>query len=154
MLGQHIRLAGEQGEVFDQQMDTDRDWFESHRGVLYFRPQIPGEWNEQLALGIAIPTAGPLGPDGSLDFLPDQAVWTAVVDLGRFLRIAVDRAPAAPATGFRTRLRVVPPLTHAARRDMAVAVIAYVRCTLQALQEQARKQHRCSSNKPQGFRHG
>lgn len=150
MVSQFMRLAGEQGEVFDLQMDADRDWFESHEGVLYFRPQIPGEWNEQRALGVPIPTAGPFGPGGTPDFLPDQAVWTAVVDLGRLWRVAVERCPAGPSSGMRTRLRVVPPLTHATRRDLGIAVTAYALHTLQALEEQGR-QHRRSSTKPQGF---
>lgn len=150
MTPQIMHLAGEQAEAFDQQVDADRDWFESHRGVLCFRPQIPGEWNEQHALGIPVPIAGPFAPDGSPDFLLDQAVWTAVVDLGRLRRVAVERRPAGPSTGLRTRLRVVPPLTHRARREMAIAVTAYALHTLQALEEQGR-QHRRPSTKPQGF---
>jgi len=147
-----LQLAGEQAEAFDQQMDADRDWFDSHRGVLYFRPQIPGEWNEQLALGVTVPIVGPLGPNGVLDFLPDQAVWTAVVDLGRLWRLAVERRPAGPPTGFRTRLRVVPPLTHAARRDSAVAVITFAIHTIRSLRATAEApQQRRSRKKPQGF---
>ena len=76
-----IEASGEQGEVFDLQMDTDRKWFESHGGVLYFRPQIQGEWNEQAVFGTHPPIIGPMAPDGRADFLIDQATWTAVVDV-------------------------------------------------------------------------
>lgn len=121
----HITVAGEQAEAFDQQMDVDREWFDTHPGVLFIRPQLPGEFNEQQALGYPVPAAGPVGPDGAPDFLMEEAVWTAVVDLGRLWRLAVQRRPPGPPTGCRTRLKVVPPLTHAARRDTAAMVISY-----------------------------
>lgn len=135
---QHLHFVGEQAEAFDQQREADRDWFETHRGVLYFRPQIPGEGGEQLALGITVPTVGPIGRDGVLDFLPDQAVGTAVVDPGRLWRLVVERRPAGPPT----RMRVVPPLTHAARRDAAAAVLSFALRSLQALKAQGQQQRR------------
>ena len=46
-----ITLTGEQAEVFDEQMDSDRDWFEGSSECVHFRPEIPGEFNEQLMLG-------------------------------------------------------------------------------------------------------
>ena len=68
--------------------------------------------------------------------------------------------PAGPPTGFRTRLRVVPPLTHTARRDTAAMVVAfalnaasYLRtdpepfATVSMQQQEGRR----SRKKPQGF---
>jgi hypothetical protein len=102
-----IRLAGEQAEVFDAQMDTDKKKFEEIEGCVYFRPQIPGEFNEQKMLGFEVPMIGPMA-----GFLPQQCTWTAVVDLGRAYQIANDEPP-GKASGCRTRYKCPPALTFA-----------------------------------------
>jgi len=102
-----IRLAGEQAEVFDAQMDADKAKFEQINGCVYFRPQIPGEFNEQIAIGCEVAMLGP-----STGFLPQQCTWTAVVDLVRAHRVA-NGEPPGEASGCRTRYKCVPVLTAA-----------------------------------------
>jgi hypothetical protein len=157
-----IEASGEQGEVFDLQMDTDRKWFESHGGVLYFRPQIQGEWNEQAVFGTHPPIIGPMAPDGRADFLIDQATWTAVVDVERFHRIAFERRAGGPGSGFRTRIAVYPMLNHSSKRETAIAVLNHVKWMFLSLRYKKNVQLAStvprnsspaghSQRKPQGF---
>ena len=46
-----INLSGEQAEVFNEQMDTDRKLMEATDDFIAFRPAIEGEWNEGIMLG-------------------------------------------------------------------------------------------------------
>ena len=118
---QHVVLAGEQAEVFDTQMDTDRAWFEANDHVAYIRPQIPGEWNEQKMLGHEPITIGLDAPDGTPAFLPQQATWTAVVDLGRLRALVEDNNPDTPPSGCRTRFACPPPLSPEADRNLRIS---------------------------------
>lgn len=104
-----IRLVGEQAEAFDEQMDTDRDWFESSLDAFYFRPEIEGEFDEYLIAGEDVPfvqamletqqgdKAAPLG-------------WVCVVDIGRYMESSVE------PTGFRCRIRTSPPINGEIRK--------------------------------------
>jgi hypothetical protein len=104
-----IQVTGEQGEVFDAQMDVDKKMFERTNVCVCFRPQIPGEWNEYQMLGHEPPILGPIG-GGSPGFLAEQCTWTAVVDVGRAERIAKGEKIGKPS-GLRIRMRCVPILS-------------------------------------------
>ena len=86
-------------------MHTDKTKFEQIDGYVYFRPQIPGEFNEQKMLGYDVPMIGPLA-----GFMPEACTWTAVVDLVRAYRVGNDEPPGKPS-GCRTRYKCMPVLT-------------------------------------------
>jgi hypothetical protein len=133
---QTIRLAGEQAEVFDNQMDADRAMFEKTDSCVCFRPQIPGEWNEQQMLGHKPPMIGPMR-DGKIDFLPEECTWTAVVDIGRADRVAKGHLPGAP-TGMRTRIACLPVLTPEDELACSHAAQAYALAQMEALRRMGR----------------
>lgn len=128
-----ILLTGEQAEVFDAQMDADRAKFEQLEGFVYFRPQIPGEFNEQQMLGSEVLKLGPLA-----GFLPQQCTWTAVVDLGRVDRLA-NGQPLGEASGFRTRYKCVPVLTAADEAGCSQIALRLALQQLKVLREAGKK---------------
>jgi hypothetical protein len=134
-----ILLSGEQAEAFDAQMDADKAMFEQTDAAVCFRPQIPGEWNEQKMLGLKLPPQ--LGPirNGRWDFLPDQCTWTAVVDVIRAQRIA-DGKDAGEASGCRTRLQCVPVLNQQDEAAYSQIAQEYVLQQLAILREQGGNQ--------------
>ena len=115
-----IRLAGEQAEVFDKRSDTDREWFESHEGHVYFRPEIDGEWNEHIVLGDAIPT---LDVKGYSKDAP-KGHWTVVIDLGRAWD-RLERKTGSPPSGMRTRVRINRPATGTTQADLDMPIMKY-----------------------------
>lgn len=78
----HIFLSGEQGEVFDEQMQTDREAFESTDECVIFRPEIDGEWLEYTVLGGEPPFIEiyDLETEETINTALD---WVCVVDVGR-----------------------------------------------------------------------
>jgi len=114
-----IRLVGEQAEAFDQQMDADRNWFESSTDAFYFRPEIEGEFDEYVIAGAAPPyvIAEVSTPEGNGE-LP--LGWVCVVDIGRY--IEKSEAP----TGFRFRVRTSPPINGEVRESLIEGVCQYV----------------------------
>jgi hypothetical protein len=66
-----IRLSGEQAEVFDDQMDVDRDLMEATDDFIAFRPSIDGEWSEQIMLGYE-PQRLTIGIKGTDEIYPDR----------------------------------------------------------------------------------
>jgi hypothetical protein len=131
-----IRLAGEQAEAFDAQMDKDRAMFEQTDACVCFRPQIPGEWNEHQMLGHKPPIIGPIR-NGQIDFLPSECTWTAVVDIGRVDRVAKGEAPGAP-TGLRTRIACPPVLTPEDEIACSQAAQVYALAQMEALRRMGR----------------
>lgn len=115
-----IRLAGEQAEVFNKQSDTDREWFESHEDYVYFRPEIDGEWNEQIMLGHDIPT---LAIKDHSKRAPKES-WTAVIDMGRVWERLEGRI-GTPPSGMRTRIRINRPATEAIRAELVIPLMKY-----------------------------
>lgn len=128
----HIRLAGEQAEVFDNQMDVDSEWFQNSDEPVFFRPQIEGEWNQHTATGKSPPTIDFFDEDGQV--IEAKKDWTCVVDVGRVLK------GGGPASGFRTRLAVAAPITPPIRQAMKEQAIAWAQVTVEALRQQASQQ--------------
>ena len=133
-----ILLSGEQAEAFDAQMDADKAMFEKTDAAVYFRPQIPGEWNEQKMLGFKPPQLGPIR-NGEWDFLPEQCTWTAVVDIIRTQRIANGKE-AGEASGCRTRLQCVPVLNEQDEAAYSQIAQEYALRQLSLLQKQGGSQ--------------
>lgn len=112
-------LTGEQAEVFDHQMDTDRELMEATDDCIAFRPTIEGEFSEYIVAGGRPPqivlTEG--GPDGAFLYDVPGGQWTAVVDLGRaFLGYT-------EASGMRMRLLCPPPIDGGIREAIREAAL-------------------------------
>jgi hypothetical protein len=121
----HITLAGEQAEVFDAQMDSDRDWFSGSDQCVRFRPEIDGEFNDQLMLGHQpnyIQTFD-LETGENID-LP--LGWVCVIEVGRAVNWG-------GPDGFRTRLRCPAPLNGQVRQAMVDYAIRYAHVAYQTL---------------------
>ena len=116
-----IRLAGEQAEVFDNQMDVDREWFESSAETFYFRPEIDGEFNEYALVGSEVPTARAVFcPHGGI---PQELPlgWVCVTDIGRALN-----GGNGDATGWRFRVRTSAPANPQVRQVLLDHVKDYL----------------------------
>jgi len=114
-----IELVGEQAEAFDEQMDADRDWFESSLDAFYFRPEIEGEFDEYLITGQNVPFVQALVKTKEGDkTLP--LGWVCVVDIGRYMKLSVE------PTGFRCRIRTSPPINDEIRSLMLQGVSDYI----------------------------
>lgn len=128
-----ITLHPEAAEAMDLQHETDRLWFETNPGAVYFRHALPGEWDSHRIAGAEPPCLGPIhhrrGPNGQWhvqpDFIRPQLSWTAVVDVGRALAMA-EGSPMPAACGVRMRLASTPMLSRRDRKDAETAAIAYV----------------------------
>lgn len=123
----HIRLSGEQAEVFDEQMESDREWFEGSTEMVRFRPEIEGEWNEQKMLGFVSPALVTKDPRTGK---ADPANWTCVLDLGRVTGMTTE------ASGWRTRFPCSAPSTGKLRSDMAAKAIAFAQAQILLLKSQ------------------
>ena len=114
-----IHLAGEQAEAFDQQMDADRDWFESTSEAFYFRPEIEGEFDDFLVAGAEPPSIYAVAEtDKGDEELPRG--WVCVVDIGRY--VMKDEEP----SGLRMRIRTSAPITGSLRETLLEGVCQYV----------------------------
>ena len=126
-----ITLTGEQAEVFDEQMDSDRDWFEGSSECVRFRPEIPGEFNEQLMLGGLPPYIQAFDLETGED-IAAPLDWVCVIDIIRSIN-------GGGPSGCRTRLRCPAPLNGQIRRAMADYAIRYARMALETLKAQPRR---------------
>lgn len=114
-----IRLVGEQAEAFDQQMDTDRDWFESSTDAFYFRPEIESEFDEYIIAGSTPPyVIAEVSTSQGNGELP--LGWVCVVDIGRYIE------KSETPTGFRCRIRTSPPVNSEIRESLIEGVRQYV----------------------------
>lgn len=129
---QRILVAGEQAEVFDQQMDADREWFESSDQAFYFRPEIDGEFNEYTMLGSEPPFVHAVvsTPSGICQV---ELGWVCVVDVGRYLGQV--EAP----SGCRIRVRTSPPLQADVREYLTKGVQRYLDDFLKHVPDARRK---------------
>jgi len=120
--------VGEQAEVFDHQMDVDKQWFESSPDAFYFRPEIEGEFDEYLVAGGEAPCiyAERDTPWGR-ERLP--LGWVCVVDIGRY----VDKSK--EPSGWRCRIRTSPPKTGEIRKMLSDSVLEAVDNFIQALRD-------------------
>lgn len=123
-----ITLTGEQAEVFDEQMDSDRDWFEGSNQSVRFRPEIPGEFNEQLMLGVQVPSIELFNLETGED-LATPLDWVCVVDIFRAVK-------GGGPSGCRTRLRCPAPLNGQVRQALADYAIRYAHMALAELKAQ------------------
>lgn len=134
-----IRLAGEQAEVFDDQMDVDRDLMEATDDFIAFRPTIEGEWNEQIMLGCDPQRLTCMAEGGGIYLGPYD--WTCVVDVGRLVSMTEE------ASGFRMRFQCPEPnsqeLRQALRKGAAERVLAFL--------ELAKQQSRTKTRRAKGF---
>lgn len=105
-----VTLTGKDADVFDLQMETDREWFEHSPESTYFRPQIDGEFEAYARQGSGIPTLS--DPSDTVPPLPCD--WTCVVDVGRVLA-----GEQGPPSGHRVRFACPAPLSPAMRALMA-----------------------------------
>jgi hypothetical protein len=123
-----ITLSGEQAEVFDEQMDSDRDWFEGSNECVRFRPEIPGEFNEQLMLGGQPPYIQifDLKTGEDIDATLD---WVCVVDIIRAIE-------GGGPSGCRTRLRCPAPINGQIRQSLANYAISFAQGFIQTLKAQ------------------
>ena len=126
-----ITLTGEQAEVFDEQMDSDRDWFEGSSECVRFRPEIPGEFNEQLMLWWQPPYIQTFDLETGED-IAASLVWVCVVDIIRAIE-------GGSPSGCRTRLRCPAPLNGQIRQAMAAYAIRYARVALDTLKAPQRR---------------
>ena len=122
-----VRLAGEQAEVFDEQMNSDRDWFKGSDECVRFRPEIDGEFNEYLMFGHQIPfiEAFELETGKKFDVPLD---WVCVIDV---IRAVEGGGP----SGCRTRMRCPAPLNGEIRKAMAEYAIKHAHSFLLFLRQ-------------------
>ena len=114
-----ISLAGEQAEVFCDQMDGDRAWFQSCDATHYFRPEIDGEFNDYLVVGSDAPFVhAVVQTSAGIGELP--LGWVCVTDIGRYLN------DGGPASTSRFRVRTSPPFQADVRQQLIVGVNYYV----------------------------
>lgn len=123
-----IRVAGEQAEVFDNQMDADKALMEATDDCVVFRPEIEGEWNEMIMLG-GRPQALLVCDSVTHELIDKPYGWTCVIDVQR----AVE-GTCAPS-GMRTRLQCPEP-TSDIRESLRQAAIAYAKAFIALLQQQ------------------
>ncbi|MGA1114784.1 MAG: hypothetical protein ACO3TI_07555, partial [Aquiluna sp.] len=118
-----IKLSGEQAEVFNEQMDTDRKLMEATDDFIAFRPAIEGEWNEGIMLGYDLPRLDCITENGVTYAGPYD--WTCVVDMGRL------RFGTKEPTGARMRFQCPEPnserLREALRQDAADRVLSFLK---------------------------
>ena len=114
-----ITLTGEQAEVFDQQMQSDRDWFSGSNELVRFRPEIEGEFNEQLMLGHQPPFIQAFDLETGED-VEIPGGWVCVIEVGRVVKWG-------GSDGFRTRLRCPAPVNGQLRQAMANYALNYAR---------------------------
>ena len=114
-----IHIVGEQAEVFDQQMDADRDWFESTSEAFYFRPEIEGEFNDFIVGGGEPPCVYAVAETDEGD-KEVPGGWVCVVDIGRY--VMRDKEP----SGCRMRIRTSAPITGVLREKLLEGVCQYV----------------------------
>lgn len=134
-----IRLSGEQAEVFDDQMDVDRELMEATDDFIAFRPAIEGEWNEQIMLGHDPQRLTCMAEGGAI--YPGPYDWTCVVDVGRLTGTTKE------ASGFRVRFQCPEPyfeeLRQVLRNGAAERVLVFL--------ELAKRQSRIKARQPKGF---
>ena len=123
-----ITLAGEQAAVFNEQMDSDRDWFEGSDQCVRFRPEIPGEFNEQKMLGHQVPSIELFNLETGED-VSAALDWVCVVDIFRAVK-------GGGPSGCRTRLRCPAPINGQLRGALADYAIRYAHSMLAALKAQ------------------
>ena len=142
---QIIRLAGEQAEVFDNQMDVDKALIEATNDCVAFRPQIEGEWNEFTMLGRR-PQALLVYDPANNELIDQPYNWTCVIDI-----LQAVNALAEPS-GCRTRLPCPEP-TMAIRGRLREAAISYAKTAVAIWQEQskANKSKNMRSSSGEGF---
>jgi hypothetical protein len=131
-----IRLSGEQAEVFDDQMDVDRDLMEATDDFIAFRPSIDGEWSEQIMLGYE-PQRLTIGIKGTDEIYPGPYDWTCVVDVGRLVSNCKD------ASGMRVRFQCPNPNFEELRQVLRQAASQRVIDFLDILKRQPKR--------PRGF---
>lgn len=117
-----IRLAGEQAEVFDAQMDSDREWFEASRDWIRFRPEIEGEFNEHIMLGESPPYVSLYDMETG-EGIDVSMGWVCVIDIGR----AMSNEKDPPPSGVRTRFRCPPPVDGVVRQAIVDYAEKYVK---------------------------
>ena len=113
-----VTLSGEQAEVFDAQMDSDREWFDDSSELVRFRPEIEGEFNEYLMLGGQPPSlqAFDLRTGNEIETLRD---WVCVVELSRVI--------SGVTHGKRLRMRCPAPVNAQVRQAITDSAILYTR---------------------------
>jgi hypothetical protein len=127
-----IRIAGEQAEVFNDQMDTDRDLMEAVDDCVAFRPEIDGEWNEHIMLGDTPPRLA-LRYCNTGKVYPGPYNWTCVLDLGRALY--GEKA----ASGWRMRFQCPEPATAELRAALKDFAIDFAKASFELLRKQNKK---------------
>jgi len=83
-----ITLTGEKAEVFDEQMDSDRYWFEGSEECVRFRPEIPGEFNDCRVVGGKPPYIQVFDLETGED-ISAPLDWVCVVDIS-YAHMALD----------------------------------------------------------------
>lgn len=120
-----ITLTGEQAEVFDAQMDSDRDWFSGSDECVRFRPEIEGEFNEYALMGGQPPFIQTFDLETGEDVDMPRG-WVCVIEVGRAVNWG-------GPDGFRTRLRCPAPVNGQVRQAMADYAIRYAHGVYQTL---------------------
>ena len=120
-----ITIAGEQGEVFDEQMNSDHEWFKGSNQPVRFRPEISGEFNDYLMLGYQPPSIESFGVGTGKDN-PITLDWVCVVDISRATE---DHR----LLGARIRLRCPAPLSGQLRQALADYAIRYAQIAVATL---------------------
>ena len=123
---QRITLTGEQAEVFDEQMDSDRDWFQGSDECVRFRPEIEGEFNEQKMLGKEPPFIQLFDTDSGED-MTLSLDWVCVIEISRITT--------GENAGLRTRMRCPAPTSGALRELMSDYAISYARGLVRIMQD-------------------
>jgi hypothetical protein len=121
----HIKLTGEQAEVFDEQMDSDRDWFKRSSESVRFRPEIDGEWNEHLMLGHQAPYIKTYDIETGKGYNAPLN-WVCVVDIFKAIE-------GGDSSGCRTRYRCPAPINGVIRKAMAEYAIDCTRLMIKAV---------------------
>jgi hypothetical protein len=121
-----IRLSGEQAEVFDDQMDIDRDLMEAVDDCVAFRPEIDGEWNEAIMLG-ETPPRFRLFKVETQEELSSSYGWTCVIDVGR--AVLGQSSP----SGCRMRAQCPAPATQEVRDALRDYAIHYAKASASTL---------------------
>lgn len=128
----NVRLAGEQAEVFDEQMESDREWFSGSNECVRFRPEISGEWNEYLMLGAEAPCIDPYDKETGEGYLAPLD-WVCVVDI-------INAIKGGGPSGCRIRFRCPAPINAIIRQAMSEYAIGCTRLMFEAARQSTHQQ--------------
>lgn len=114
-----IKVVGEQAEVFDYQLDHDRQLMEDTCDFMALRPEIEGEWDDAIMAGAEPVTFAIFSKE--MNQLIERDWWVCVVDMGKLIDGTTE------GSGLRTRFRCSKPVNPGDVAQIRQAAIDLVR---------------------------